>query len=98
LYLQITDPPNSNIDNFFTSLNDYQEHFENSNKRYVIAGDMSTNILDANISDDFVNIMASQNFISCINNYTRILNTTKSCIDQYMNDGMNCLFLQKMDE
>jgi len=67
-----------------TSLNDYLEHLEDNNKRYVIADDMSINIdvlLNANISNDYPNIMASHNFISCINNYyARVSNTTKSCI------------------
>lgn len=73
--------PNTNIDNFLESLNNYLEHLDDYNKRYIIAGDLNINIMDANLSNDYLNIMAINNFISCINNFTRVTNTTKSCID-----------------
>lgn len=45
--------------------------------------------MDANLSNDYLNIMASNNFISCINNYTHVTSTTKSCIDH--------IFIQNID-
>lgn len=38
-------------------------------------------MMDANLSNDYLNIMTINNFISCINNFTRVTNITKSCID-----------------
>jgi len=62
------------------SLNNYLEHLDDHNKRFIIARDLNINIMDENLSNDYINIMASNNFISCINNFMRVTNTTKSCI------------------
>lgn len=85
--------PNSNIDKFLESLNNYLEHLDDHNKRFIIAGDLNINIMDTNVSSDYLNIMASNNFISCINNFTRVTNTTKSCIDHIFtkNIDIHCI-------
>lgn len=52
---------------------------------------MNINILD-NTCDvsKYLNILASSNFISCINNFTRITNVSKSCIEHtFINDISN---------
>lgn len=85
--------PNSNIDNFLESLNNYLEHLDDHNKRFIIAGDMNINIMDTYLSNDYLNIMASNNFISCINNYTRVTNTTKSCIDHIFTKNIDMHYI-----
>jgi len=75
------------------TLNNYLEHIDDHNKHYIIAGDLNINIMDANLSNDYLHIMASNNFISCINNFTRVTNTTKSCIDHIFtkNIDIHCI-------
>jgi len=48
----------------------------------ILCGDMNINILD-NSGDisDYLNILASFNFFSCINNFTRVTDVLNSCID-----------------
>lgn len=45
--------------------------------------------MDESLSIDYLNIMASNNFISCINNYTRVTNTTKTCIDHIFSKNID---------
>lgn len=59
------------------------------NKRYIIAGTMIVNIMDANLPNDYLNIMASNNFISCVLCYTHVTNTTKSFIDHVFNKNID---------
>ncbi|KAF0747865.1 Uncharacterized protein FWK35_00020961 [Aphis craccivora] len=91
--LDIYRSPNTNIDKFLESLNNYLEHFDDYNERFIIGSDLSINIMDANLSNDYLNIMAINNFISCINNFTRVTNTTKSCIDHIFtkNIDIHCI-------
>jgi len=59
----------------------------------VPSHDLNINIMDANLSNDYLNIMASNNFISLKYNLTRVTNTTKSCIDHIFtkNIDMHCI-------
>lgn len=48
-----------------------------------MSGDININILDnSNIVDNYLDTMANFNMISCINNYTRVSNNSKSCLDR----------------
>jgi len=54
------------MDNFLDSLNNYLEHLDNYNKRYIVS-DLNINVMDPNLSNDYLNIMACNYFIFCIN-------------------------------
>lgn len=73
--------PNENISLFLDGL----EVYLNSNNKScnsIVCGDLNINILkNTLISTEYLNIMSSNDFISCINNYTRVYNTSQSCID-----------------
>lgn len=71
------------------SWNNFLEYLDDQNKRYVIASDLNINILDPNVSNDYLNIMGSHNFIFCINSYIRVTNTTKSCIDHILTKNID---------
>lgn len=47
-----------------------------------MCGDFNINILDNYIkTNDYLNILASRCFLSCINGYTRVVNNSATCID-----------------
>ncbi|KAF0706991.1 Reverse transcriptase domain-containing protein, partial [Aphis craccivora] len=81
--------PNSNKDNFVIGLNDYLQRLNDSNVYYIIAGDININIIDPDISFDYLNTMATHNFISCINECTRITNHSSSCLDHIFTKNIN---------
>jgi len=73
--------PKSNKDNFVIGLNDYLQRLNDSNAYFIIAGDININIIDPDISFEYLNTMATHNFISCINECTCITNHSSSCLD-----------------
>lgn len=74
-------PPSYDVLEFNRHLSDYLKNYcklENE----IISGDMNIDICSKNaISEDYLNIMAENSFVSYINTYTRITNESKSCID-----------------
>lgn len=81
--------PNSNKDNFVIGLNDYLQLLNDSNVYSIIAGDININIINPDISFDYLNTMATHNFISCINESTRITNHSRSCLDHIFTKNIN---------
>lgn len=75
--------PNDNIGLFLNGLEMYLNSI-NKSHRSIICGDINIDILNQNnplTSIEYLNIIASKGFISCINKYTRVSNTSQSCID-----------------
>jgi len=73
--------PSLVINNFLMGIDSYLSNIS-VNDKVIICGDMNINILE-NSSDvsNYLNILASFNFISCIDSYTRVTDSTMSCID-----------------
>lgn len=71
---------NNDIKSFISSLDHFLEQHSN-NVYCIIAGDININICDQNLSNVYLNTMASYEFVYCINEYTRVTNSTQSCID-----------------
>lgn len=80
------------IDKFYRSPNDNLELFLKSleltllqiNKRYknIICGDINIDIMrNSNINNEYLNIMARNGFLPCINDCTRVTNHSNTCID-----------------
>ncbi|KAF0703212.1 Uncharacterized protein FWK35_00028895 [Aphis craccivora] len=69
------------INNFLMGIDSYLSDIS-INDKVIICGDMSINILDKSSEvSNYLNITASYNFISCIDSYTRVTETSMSCID-----------------
>jgi hypothetical protein len=73
--------PSLAINNFLMGIDAYLSNISNTYK-VIICGDININILEklSNVSN-YLNILATYNFISCIDSYTRVINTPISCID-----------------
>lgn len=70
-------PSIKNIDPFLNSIDNTLKQTQP-----IIIGDINLDILKSNTnSEHYLNILAEHGYISCINNYTRITNNSKSCID-----------------
>ncbi|KAF0696164.1 RNA-directed DNA polymerase from mobile element jockey [Aphis craccivora] len=83
--------PNNNVEQFLINLEKYLQLVINI-KHIIISGDIiNINILDnSNIVDNYLDTMANFNMISCINNYTRVSNNSKSCLDHiFINNLLN---------
>jgi len=73
--------PSLVINNFLMGIDFYLSK-SSVNDKVIICGDMNINILEKSCDvSNYLNILPSYNFISCIDSYTRITDTTKSCID-----------------
>jgi len=73
--------PSLAINNFLMGIDSYLSDIS-INDKVIICGDMSINILDKSSEvSNYLNITASYNFISCIDSYTRVTETSMSCID-----------------
>ncbi|KAF0705322.1 otoferlin-like [Aphis craccivora] len=81
LIFQIDKSPNDNLELFLKSLDLILPEI-NVHYKSIICGDININILiNSNISNDYLNIMARNGFLPCINNFTRETNRSKTCID-----------------
>jgi len=73
---------NNIFSNFKTQLSQLVDTIKT--KKVIIIGDISINIAQ-NSNDEskveYLNLMAQLGFISCINDYTRILNNSRTTID-----------------
>lgn len=68
---------------FTTELLNYLEKVEKCDV-HVIAGDMNINILSSNEnSQEYLNVLSSQEYISYINKPTRVQGNTQTCIDHF---------------
>jgi hypothetical protein len=73
--------PSLVINNFLMGIDSYLSNIS-VNDKVIICGDMNINILEKSSDvSNYLNIMTSYNFISCFDSYTRVTETTKSCID-----------------
>lgn len=73
--------PNDNICQFLVGLEMYVNSINNSYTS-IICGDINIDILNNSLtSTEYLNIMSSKDFISCINTFTRVSNMSQSCID-----------------
>jgi hypothetical protein len=72
--------PSLAINNFLMGIDAYLSNISNTYK-VIICGDMNINILEksSNVSN-YLNILATYNFISCIDSYTRVIDTLTFCI------------------
>ena len=85
--LGIYRPPNE-------SLNAYLDHLESIlpefvNKPLIICGDMNVDIGDCRVSDDYSNVMRSNNFFPLISIPTRVTENRSSCLDHIWYNQLN---------
>jgi len=74
--------PNDNIDIFVNNLESFLSGLSKKNVYNVICGDINIDIMkNSKISNEYLNIMAFNGFIPCINNYTRVTSYFQTCID-----------------
>lgn len=74
-------PPAPNINNFIEDFGNYiRQHCMKQNE--IIIENLNVNILEeTNINTIYLNILYEKGFISCINEYTRSQQNSRSCID-----------------
>lgn len=73
--------PNDDLENFIIGLDLFLSQISNTFLS-IFCGDININILkNSNKSNDYLNIMARNGFLPCINNFTRETNSSGSCID-----------------
>lgn len=74
-------PPSYSVQDFFPYYTDYLSNHCNL-KNEIIMGDFNINILQNNdVNEQYLNLMSEHAFLSYINDFTRIENNSKSCID-----------------
>lgn len=67
---------------FNSNLHKYLQSIKNNVHYSVLIGDININILDhKNFTQDYLNILHEEGYISYINDYTRVHENRKSCID-----------------
>lgn len=60
----------------------YLSSLSNKNVHNIICGDINIDIMKSSkISNEYLNIMAFNGFLPCINNYTRVTSFSQTCID-----------------
>lgn len=73
--------PNDNFDNFINGLDLFFIQIKNTFLS-IISGDININkINSSNKNNDYLNIMARNEYLPCINSFTRVTNISGSCID-----------------
>lgn len=74
--------PNDDIDIFINNLELFLSRLCKKNVYNIICGDINIDIMkNSKISNEYLNIMAFNGFLPCINNYTRVTNYSQTCID-----------------
>lgn len=75
-------PPSVSSADFNENMSKYLSNCPRNKDLHILAGDVNINILDSDeISEEYLNILNTEGFVSTINNYTRIQNESRSCID-----------------
>lgn len=73
-----------NAHEFLFNLENYFNNYC-SKKTEVFCGDINIDILsDTKVSNDYINLYLANGFRSCINDYTRVIGNSKSCIDHFL--------------
>lgn len=74
--------PSTDSKEFIGELERYLNDSSDNSDVHIIVGDINIDILrDETITDEYFNVLSEFNFTSTINEYTRIQNNTKTCID-----------------
>ena len=79
--------PDSNIAIFIRNLNIIINHLLKINKTLVITGDINIDFLKERSNDQFVQMLDSHNLEAKVKVPTRITNTTRTAIDQFITDN-----------
>jgi len=73
--------PNDNLENFINNLDFFLSQNKN-NYLNILCGDINIDIMKiSNISNDYLNVLAKHEYISCINNFIRVTESSNTCID-----------------
>lgn len=77
-------PPSTNVYSFNTNLLNYITNL-NYRGTHILVGDININILseENDFVQDYLNTLCTHGYISYINDYTRIHNESKACIDHF---------------
>lgn len=74
-------PPSTKIQNFNNSLKQYLANLENHDYSFMV-GDINIDINgNTEETNEYLNIMTENGYVSLINDNTRMVNNSKSCID-----------------
>lgn len=83
--LAIYRSPSNDVNMFLQELDNYLSRNNRSNNEMLtLIGDINIDILtnkNRNKVDEYLNLLTSHHLVSCINDYTRISDTSKSCLD-----------------
>lgn len=75
-------PPSTCPRDFNLNLYEYVKNCRRDVDVHVFVGDINIDILSSEeAAEDYLNILNEEGFVSTINNYTRIQNNSKSCLD-----------------
>lgn len=85
LITSIYRPPSTCATKFVNDLKKYLDNIATERVDYnIIAGDININIKSQNeITDEYLDTMSEYDFVSAINEYTRIQSNSQSCIDHF---------------
>lgn len=76
-------PPSTDLTDYLVHLQNYlQAHHNEIGDYHIFIGDINIDILqNSDCSIEYMNILNEFGYISCINNYTRVQENQKSCLD-----------------
>jgi len=81
--------PNDNVDLFISDLESYLiiliNNTNNNLNKFIICGDINIDISNISVlATEYQNILSFSGFVPCINNFTRSVNNSNSCIDHIL--------------
>jgi len=84
--LGIYKSPNDNVDLFISDLELYLINNTNNNlNKFIICGDINIDISNTSVlTTEYQNILSFNGFVPCVNNFTRSVNNSNSCIDHIL--------------
>jgi hypothetical protein len=73
--------PNDNLENVINNFDFFLSQNKN-NYLNILCGDINIDKMKiSNISNNYLNVLAKHEYISCINNFTRVTESSNTCID-----------------
>ncbi|CAH2012904.1 unnamed protein product [Acanthoscelides obtectus] len=88
-------PPSTNANAFVEDLEVFLKKSSKHVDMHFLTGDININILEhSETSQNYLNLLSEHNFISTINNFTRVDLTSKTCIDHMFVKGKTINFCQ----